>query len=40
MQTLHDFMMHTKGISYLFAVILMVGFLFFWLFLVDRERKK
>lgn len=40
MPTLHDFMMYTKGISYLFAVIFMAGFIVYWLFLVDREDKE
>lgn len=37
MSTLFDFMSYTKGLTYLFAVIFMVGFIFYWLFLVDRE---
>ena len=39
MHNLHEFMMHTKGISYLLAVVIMTGFVFYWLFLVDREKK-
>ncbi len=39
MHTLHEFMMHTKGISYLLAVVIMSAFIFYWLFLVDREKK-
>lgn len=38
-KTLFDFMTYTKGVTYLLAVLFMVGFTFFWLFLVDRDKK-
>ena len=39
METLQEFLTHTKGVSYLIAVIVMVGFIPFWSFLIDREDK-
>lgn len=39
MNTLHDFMMLTKGHEYLMAVGAMILFTIFWLIL-DREREK
>jgi hypothetical protein len=35
--TLFDFMTHTKGIGYIVAGILLVGFIPFWRFLTERE---
>ncbi len=39
MHTLHDFMVLTKGNEYLLAVVAMILFTVFWLFL-DRKRKE
>ena len=38
--TLQEFLHTTKSVSYLIAVIIMVCFIPFWLFLTDREKKK
>jgi hypothetical protein len=40
METLLDYIFETKKISYLVAVILMIGSIPFWRFLTDREEKK
>ncbi len=39
MNTLHDFMMLTKGHEYLLAVVSMILFTVFWM-LLDRKGKK
>jgi len=39
LHTLQEFFEHTKGIAYIFAVVIMVAFIFYWLFLVDRDSK-
>jgi hypothetical protein len=39
MYTLQEFLAHTKGISYLIAVILLVGSIPFWRFLTEREKE-
>ena len=40
METLLDYIFETKKISYLVAVILMIGSVPFWRFLTEREEKK
>lgn len=35
--TLHDFMLRTEGITYILIVVALVGFVFFWRFLTDRD---
>ncbi len=35
--TLHDFMLRTESITYLLVVMVLVGFVFFWRFLTDRD---
>lgn len=40
METLLDYIFETKKISYLVAVILMIGSIPFWRFLTEREEKK
>jgi len=40
METLLDYIFETKKISYIVAVILMVGSIPFWRFLTEREEKK
>jgi hypothetical protein len=40
MHTLQEFFAHTKGISYLLAVILLIGSIPFWRFLTEREEKE
>ncbi|MCD6161526.1 MAG: hmc operon protein 4 [candidate division Zixibacteria bacterium] len=37
-QTLQEFMTHTKGIAYLAAMGYLIGFAWFWKFLHKRER--
>jgi hypothetical protein len=37
MHTLFDFITFTKGMAYVIAGLLMVGFIPFWLFLTERE---
>jgi hypothetical protein len=36
--TLQEFLNRTKGVSYLLAVLILVAFIGFWLFLTGRER--
>ena len=40
METLLDYIFETKKISYIVAVILMVGSIPFWRFLTEREEKR
>ncbi len=35
--TLHDFMVHTKNITYILMVPALVGFIGFWFFLVHKS---
>jgi len=35
--TLHDFMLRTEGITYLLIVVALLAFVFFWRFLTDRD---
>jgi hypothetical protein len=35
--TLHEFMLRTEGITYILIVVALVGFVFFWRFLTDRD---
>ena len=37
MHTLFDFLTHTKGVGYIVAGLLLVGFIPFWQFLTERE---
>jgi hypothetical protein len=39
-QTLQEFLAYTKGVSYLLAVILLIGSIPFWHFLTEREEKE
>ena len=39
-QTLQEFMRQTKGILYLLALAWFAGFIFFWKFLLGREKKE
>lgn len=39
MHTLQEFMDFTKGVSYLIAVAVMIGFIPFWFYLTEREKK-
>jgi len=39
-QTLYDFLTHTKGVCYLLAFGLLIGFIPFFKFLTDREDRK
>ena len=39
METLLDYIFETKKLSYIVAVILMVGSIPFWKFLTEREEK-
>jgi hypothetical protein len=38
--TLHEFMLHTKGVLYLLAVGSLVSFVLFWRFIHDRDKKE
>ncbi|MEW6265627.1 MAG: sulfate respiration complex protein HmcD [Thermodesulfobacteriota bacterium] len=35
--TLQDFMAHTKSVSYLLVVAILLGMIGFWMFLSDRD---
>ncbi len=37
MDTLHEFMKHTKSVEYLLAIAFLIGFIFFWRLLVANE---
>lgn len=37
MDTLQGFLDQTKSVSYLIAVVFLVGFIGFWFYLTDRE---
>ncbi len=38
--TLHDFMVYTKGITYLIMGGILIAFPLFWLFLTGRDEKR
>ncbi len=38
-RNLHEFLNHTEGISYFVALLVLLLFIPFWRFLVERERK-
>jgi hypothetical protein len=38
--TLHDFLLHSKSITYILMGGILVGMLLFWLFLSGRDEKK
>ena len=35
--TLHDFMLRTEGLTYILIVTALCGFVFFWRFLSERD---
>ena len=35
--TLHDFMLRTEGLTYIMIVVALCGFIFFWRFLSERD---
>ena len=35
--TLQDFMTHTKGVTYILIILILIGMLGFWNFLVERD---
>jgi hypothetical protein len=35
--TLHDFMLRTEGLTYILIVAALCGFIFFWRFLSERD---
>lgn len=35
--TLHEFMLHTKNITYVLIVVALIGITGFWLFLTKRD---
>ncbi len=37
--TLHDFMLHTKSITYILMGVALVSFVGYWLFLTGRDEK-
>jgi hypothetical protein len=38
--TLFDFLTHTKGMTYIVAAVLLIGFVPFWKFLTEREKER
>ena len=36
--TLHDFMLHTKAVTYILIVVALIGFAMFWQFLSAKDR--
>ncbi len=38
--TLHDFMFRTESITYILIVAALVGFVFFWGFLTERDEDR
>jgi len=38
--TLHDFLLHSKSITYMLMGAVLIGLLLFWLFLSGRDEKK
>ena len=36
--TLQEFLLHTKGMLYLLVILFLVGFVYFWRFLHDRDK--
>jgi hypothetical protein len=38
--TLHDFLLHSKSITYILLGGILVGMLLFWMFLSGRDEKK
>jgi hypothetical protein len=38
--TLHDFLLHSKNITYILVGGILAGMLLFWLFLSGRDEKK
>ena len=38
--TLHEFLLHSKSITYMLVGAILVGLLLFWLFLSGRDEKK
>ena len=37
--TLFDFLTHTEGATYILVGVLLIGFIGFWRFLTERERR-
>ncbi len=37
LHTLQEFMAYTKSITYLIAVVALFGYVWFWLYLIDRD---
>ena len=38
--TLHDFMVHTKGVTYILMVLALFGFVGFWVFLTGEDKEE
>ncbi len=38
--TMHDFLLHSKSITYMLMGAILVGLLLFWLFLSGRDERK
>ena len=38
--TLHDFLLHSKSITYILMGAILIGLLLFWFFLSGRDDKK
>lgn len=39
MQTLHDYMMATKAVEYVIAVIFLAAFILFWRFVTQMQKR-
>ena len=37
--TLHEFMLHTKNVTYVLIVVALLGIAGFWRFLTDRDKE-
>ncbi|MFH2045307.1 MAG: sulfate respiration complex protein HmcD [Pseudomonadota bacterium] len=38
--TLHDFLLHSKSITYILVGGILIGLMLFWFFLTGRDEKK
>jgi hypothetical protein len=39
METMQEYLTLTKGACYLIAAVVLIGFIPFWMFLTEREKK-
>ncbi len=38
--TLHDFLLHSKSVTYILIGGILIGLMLFWIFLTGRDEKK